>query len=419
MTERVCVRCGRLGATQFTTVVDGDACRAERACRLRIQGHASDQMPELDDDRWFDYVREDFPMGLGTVTARETERGEPGKEYWVGLHAWNPEARVAQLVLFEVPRDDGAVDQLLDDEDTKHPFGTTIVMSQRWHGFELLPLTKADLVEAAKLEVDGLSARSSSPLPLDEDPFWTRSWNPGDSVPPPLVDVVMTMNPDSGSQRWVTKRPPAQEAFYAFWQAEWNEGRPVGVEGNTEYVERYAMEVIGLPITAARAELNKLMAFLDEERGRSWLLESLSAAAAVVDGDFAEALKIYVGCHGRMSPEILSLRLALGTPPTGSELADFAMLNLETKFRSTFADELLAMYGAAFEKAQVERGANLLQLWAQDCPTKEWPNIGYFEIDPATLPPLYLFPSHGSTHDEVLRVLRDVEAKLRSQLREA
>ena len=230
----------------------------------------------------------------------------------------------------------------------------------------------------------------------------------------------MTMILDEGSQQrvWVTRRPPAQESFYAYWLAEWNDGRAVDVEGNTEYVDRYVMEVLQRPLTTARGELDRLLrAYVGEQDGRYWLIQSCTAAAAIADGDFAEALKIYEDCYGYMSPYILSLRLALGTPPTGSELAAFAMLDLNTKFRSKFADVLPAMYGAAFEKEQVKRGVNLLQLWARDCPTKKWPNIDYFDIDQPSLPRVYDFFSHPSARDEVLHVLRGVEAEFRAQLR--
>lgn len=154
MTRRVCVRCGRVGSLQFAEFPQGDACTAEKACRRRTQDHALDQAADIDDDRWFDYVREDFPKSLGIITAHSAAPGEDSPRYWISVHGWNPEVRACSIVLFEEPSHTDGESEGVDSDDWEHPCVTSIVVSQRWDEFVLLPLAEADLIEAAQVAAD-------------------------------------------------------------------------------------------------------------------------------------------------------------------------------------------------------------------------------------------------------------------------
>ena len=415
VTERTCVRCGRVGSQQFIAVQEGDACTAEKACRRRIQDQVFHHVSDIDDDRLFDYVRADFPQSLGTVSARGSDHSEATPRYWIGVHAWHPDARACAVVFFEEPRDTGSAARLIDDEEFEHPCFITTVVSQRWHDFDLLALTEADLVEAAQLAADN-RFRNDPPRSPTEGVLWTHSWNPGEPVPPHTGTWRTTYSIDSGSISRVTHRPLAEETFYSYWQAEWNEGGVVDIEGHTKYVERYALEVTRLPIATARVELKRLLTFFGEDQRLSWLIKSLNAAAAVVVGEFEEALELYKTCHAFLADEILSLRLALGAPPKGAELAYFAMLNLKTKFRSAFPEELMATYEAAFERAQAEQGTDLLRVWAQNCSIKKWPGVWAFQAESDPLPPVYSFFRCEFAVHSVKTILKGAEEELRERL---
>lgn len=150
----MCVRCGRVGSLQFAKFPQGDACTAEKACRRRIQDHALDRAADIDDDRWFDYVREDFPKSLGIITAHSDAAGEDAPRYWISVHGWNPEVRACRIVLFEEPTDTDGESEGVDSDDWELPRFTSIVVSQRWDRFALLPLTEADLMVAAQVAAD-------------------------------------------------------------------------------------------------------------------------------------------------------------------------------------------------------------------------------------------------------------------------
>ena len=418
MTQRACVRCGRVGSLQFSELPQGDVCTAEKACRRRIQDQALDQAADIDDDRWFDYVREDFPKSLGTITAHSDTSDENGPRYWIGVHGWNPEIRACSIVLFEEPTDTDGDPKGVAFEDWEHPSFTSIVVSQRWDEFDLLPLAETDLIDAAQVAAD---ERFSADVARDQDRdlAWEQSWQPGQPVPPYRSVVRLNLTLDSGLPTWVTEPPPAQEAFYNHWRTEWNEGRVVDIDGNVEYVERYVTEVTKLPLATARVELKRLLKSYGENERLSWLVKSHNAATAIVAGDFEEALGLYKTCYGFLGDEILSLRLALGTSPTGSELAYFAMLNFKTQFRSSFSEELLTMYGTAFEKTQADRGTNLLQVWAQGCSIREWRIVSALRADIEALPPLYAFFESDLVRNEVKNILKGAEEELRGRLRDA
>lgn len=416
MTRRVCVRCGRVGSLQFAEFPQGDACTAEKACRRRIQDHALDQAADIDDDRWFDYVREDFPKSLGTITAHGDASSEDAPRYWVGVHGWNPEVRACSIVLFEEPADRYGESDGSDSEDWEHPSFTNIVVSQRWDGFILLPLTDADLIEAAQVAAD---ERFSNDLARAQDGelLWEQSWQPGQPVPPYRSAVRLNLILNSGSPAWSTERPPAQEAFYSHWRSAWNEGQVVDVDGNVGYVERYLTEVSQLSLLTARVELKRLLDSLGENERLSWRLRSLNAASAIASGEFEEAIDLYRACCGFLGDEILSLRLALGTSPTGPELAYFANLNLKTQFRSSYSRELLTMYAAAFERTQTDRGNNLLKTWAQGCSIRDWRIEPTHWADIATFPPLYAFHESHFVRNAVKDILKAAEVDLRGRLR--
>lgn len=121
---------------------------SEKACRRRIQDHALDQATDVDDDLWFDYVREDFPKSLVIISAHSDASGEDAPRYWISVHGWSPEVRACSIVLFEEPADTDGESEGVDSDGWEHPCFTSIVVSQRWDEFALLPLTEADLIES-------------------------------------------------------------------------------------------------------------------------------------------------------------------------------------------------------------------------------------------------------------------------------
>jgi len=420
VTRRVCVRCGRVGSLQFAKFPQGDACTAEKACRRRIQDHALDRAADIDDDRWFDYVREDFPKSLGIITAHSDAAGEDAPRYWVGLHGWNPEVRACSIVLFEEAPADSEIEGH-DPEDWEHPCFTTIVVSQKWDEFELLPLTEVDLIDAAQEAADERSA-VGSPQPVDTDPrypIWDQSWHPGEPVPSNHGERRYSRSLYDHAGIWTMEYPPAIEAFYSHWRAEWNEDRLVDINGNIEYVERYIREVIHLPLAAARVELKRLLNHFRDEQHLSWRVTRLMIESAIAAGALEEALDLYKTSYGFSGDEILSLRLATGTPPTGGELANFGMVNLKTQFRSSFSEELMEAYEDSFEKAQVVAGVNLLQSWAQHCEKKDWRITPEFNVSILTVPSLYAFFDSGYVRNEVKAILGGAESELRTRVRNA
>lgn len=113
-----------------------------------------DQATDIDDDLWFDYVREDFPKSLGIISAHSDASGEDAPRYWISVHGWSPEVRACSIVLFEEPANTDGESEGVDSDGWEHPCFTSIVVSQRWDEFALLPLTEADLIEAAQVAAD-------------------------------------------------------------------------------------------------------------------------------------------------------------------------------------------------------------------------------------------------------------------------